>query len=1760
MPKYKVTDSTSGHALILEGDAPPTEDELNQVFASYKQPQPQQVGQPRALLQQQMAQARQEGKQADIGLALAGLGSNKVTDWSQRPLVEIPKITPSPDAGWAKAGLAGTANTITGFAGGMTSPLNLATLPAFAESAAASNLAKFAKWVLGTEMARNALTEGASNLGTIRGDPNASKVSKVEAVLGPLADLYVAGGLGHVKEPVKARLTPADLASPPVERAANPSEIKPSPVQAVEVDPQSPFAKGKVMTGKSPLTPNDTKPALDIASATDQATEEFRHDFKSLATVLKGYQQTGDLTPEQIALFEKRGSAVFNEALQTGDMVKARQVLSQLNQEVTDLAYKKENQNATLQTTQQSDAGGQQGSQVQEGQVLGASGQTQSVLPADVSKGPGGSRPSDGPSAQGVLGHVQTLDKTEQAEEQRRLAGLFGGEEGFHILPPNIFKRIGFQGSTKIDPAQMLNRLKNTLGETSATFEWLKNAGLGSFLSQPRSAEELRQWAEANSPKAEVHSYGMEGKVSEAKKKMADLTHEFETRGYVVDTTRVGGVRLRDQRGNELTGDKLPADLQPKWQEYADAALGVQGEPSDAGGPRATSAYSSVSALPTDEPMPDWTATKSGKNVQRVDVVIPKSTDASLREAALAGRKQVKVGELWQPDNLHENLPNTLGWAMIQYKTGPKGEKIAVIAEAQSRWAQVLRDQKSDLERIQRETEAETGRRMTDTEMATEYRIAQNHPLLRDYNRLILKAAIEQARKEGATHIMVSDAETAMMTEGHDASAAHPQRLSQIQGKAPVIPQEPGMRLNYDTILPKIAEELTGNKGERVSLGEHKNAMDTVTGGREGGGTQQYTKPRSNLIFRNADGTPKTDVSGQMFEIGKRNPEPQFSYFGKDKGEAGFVINPFSKGRPGRSRALFGGETGFVINPVQTDIIDSIKEHFDKGKDLISSVLDGPVKAGVLGFQRYSYPQLEARSPETANVLAQFANAHTAAELRARVNLTKVFGDKLKDEQFLKQFGGLLYEDMRRAAGNEGSNPVFKLHNTPFANEVQYNAFKARPDVQETLARWKSLVQDPAEAMHKELGGQLSATGEETGGFMNLKAVFRDPVTGEEKPSSTGQALSKGPLATVKKGSAFSKERKFTGEEYNLNAADAAVRMLTRNAYEIKKRGVYEALEKAGLGKIIDNKSETPKGMNVLANPVRVLTVLTDKGPMTKNQFLAINPKVESEVSQAFQVNTSCLAKLEKHTPAVNHAIQTVIKVQTALGIDLGVHSVNDVVATMFSPKESWTKALTSVIRTPIELASVRSELKKAGQDLSSNPAIIEELAKMAEQGVSFRGSQPGWAAESLRLTDTATRLFLNREFDARVKKGGVLDTPAERRRYISGRAGEYNKRMMGYFQQQLQETGLSPFVVAGKTFNRLSIGNLIASPGVKGANTVEALRLRLATALGVASALLVLPSTINTISTGSPTANDKVKPWQVYLGTAKDGNAWAMDMTKSTLFARGGRATGVDKVMEQQVMPRLQGEQPASWKQTLREAGMEALKTKVAPYVGPPLNVAGTLLTGKTPLGFEQRSPGEQGPPYIEAAGGALNPLAGPATGYGYEGSKGKSIPARLATKLGGIVGIKELPSPKQIIGNLRRQYLYKLGKGPQADFAPSEYKTLINELESGVTDNAKDVYTKLIEEKVKKHSNAADPVAEAKKDLEVYFNKYAKGHAGLATKEDEEAFVKQLTPHQQDLYAKMLDKQKEVAEAFFALQPKTPKNQNAFGSFGFKGFGKTK
>jgi len=500
---------------------------------------------------------------------------------------------------------------------------------------------------------------------------------------------------------------------------------------------------------------------------------------------------------------------------------------------------------------------------------------------------------------------------------------------------------------------QLVARLENILPpfETSifkdtGVFDKIKAVG------SKVSPDEVKRIISENAPKVEVHSYGMEGKVSEAKKEYDRMTHEWydnlkpEHRD-VVDIANP--VLLDNPKGFFLHKDftEKNATLAEKYIKLRNQ-IELNPEPHDTS-PRATSAYDTVSALPTNEPMPDWTTSKEGKNVQRVDVVIPNKKsltyDEYLKKNNLQhsdelmdrwhrplntpeGLRQKDTDPypvLWQPDNLHENLPNTLGWAMIQYKTGAKGEKIAVIAEAQSRWGQTVREQQQKMavkatllkesqlgsntyEVITKDGKTHKINGKSEQDAVNKYNNVEvrmgvpEHPLLRDYNRLILKAAIEQARKEGATHIMVSDAETAMMTEGHDLQRETVDVIDHLPTKAQAEKQmakykehnpdkaytieksdhsnewvirevearpyqEPGMRLNYDTILQKIAEELTGVKGEKVSLGEHKNAMEDKEPREWDAENNRIQAPRQNLIFKNADGTPKTDVSGMMYSL-----------------------------------------------------------------------------------------------------------------------------------------------------------------------------------------------------------------------------------------------------------------------------------------------------------------------------------------------------------------------------------------------------------------------------------------------------------------------------------------------------------------------------------------------------------------------------------------------------------------------------------------------------------------------------------------------------------------------------------------------------------------------------------------------------------------------------------------------------------------------------------------------------------------------------
>ena len=99
-------------------------------------------------------------------------------------------------------------------------------------------------------------------------------------------------------------------------------------------------------------------------------------------------------------------------------------------------------------------------------------------------------------------------------------------------------------------------------------------------------------------------------------------------------------------------------------------------------GPRATSHYDQIS--PFD---------KKKFPIIKISVVLPKRV-SKVREAEIlkefptAGKTIVEresndLPNLWTPDDIHEDLPNTLGWAMVQIVPDPKtGESVMFVGEA----------------------------------------------------------------------------------------------------------------------------------------------------------------------------------------------------------------------------------------------------------------------------------------------------------------------------------------------------------------------------------------------------------------------------------------------------------------------------------------------------------------------------------------------------------------------------------------------------------------------------------------------------------------------------------------------------------------------------------------------------------------------------------------------------------------------------------------------------------------------------------------------------------------------------------------------------------------------------------------------------------------------------------------------------------------------------------------------------------------------
>lgn len=440
--------------------------------------------------------------------------------------------------------------------------------------------------------------------------------------------------------------------------------------------------------------------------------------------------------------------------------------------------------------------------------------------------------------------------------------------------------KIGFSES-KVAGQQLWNRLKNVLGATSAETKVLEaTPGFQEFLKEKRTPGEVAKWLEDNGPRVEVMKTS-DGASTKAQKRYNEIYHEFETvltrqQLRTLNYDLEAGL-MKEEVQKFLQGQGWEPELAKKGAEFVELEQIIS---KDNNRPMRSASWQSI-APKAEKDMPGYTEIAIVKPLKKratsyQDFLskheLKDSPESELRWQ-LRKSDAEKFGDVTESPQFpssHNFPPNTIGFVRGYMETLSDGRKVFHVIEVQSDWAQEKRRIDSP--------ESDYGPNMVSLNRRLQQQKLHDS-LLSHYERLALKAAIDHAREQGADAIAVSDAETAMMTEGHDRGGMHETALRE-RG---IIPQEKGMRLHYDQSLQKIASELTGEKGSKVSFGGHKMAFEDQFNPGPGPSypLEGRSKPRKDLIFHNPDGTPKTDVSAHLYPLTKARKD--FSYFGSDK-------------------------------------------------------------------------------------------------------------------------------------------------------------------------------------------------------------------------------------------------------------------------------------------------------------------------------------------------------------------------------------------------------------------------------------------------------------------------------------------------------------------------------------------------------------------------------------------------------------------------------------------------------------------------------------------------------------------------------------------------------------------------------------------------------------------------------------------------------------------------------------------------------------
>jgi hypothetical protein len=645
------------------------------------------------------------------------------------------------------------------------------------------------------------------------------------------------------------------------------------------------------------------------------------------------------------------------------------------------------------------------------------------------------------------------------------------------------------------------------------------------------------------------------------------------------------------------------------------------------------------------------------------------------------------------------------------------------------------------------------------------------------------------------------------------------------------------------------------------------------------------------------------------------------------------------------------------------------------------------------------------KNKELVNAGVEHAAARIAAPHIVDDLLAKVFPDAYKNPEGMSRTIDILNKDNvlagydafhyraaeARKLGNEKEARAWEEMAYAIESKHNLNAYNKQiqaalndPKVFANINRWKQYVEPLLNDLYKQVkridpNAELESRGKYTDTRINLvtkeKAEqWAERFKDEQKPLP--EPVTSNYRNPNVKHDAFDVHAKFTGD-YSTDARTALLTVLGPRYNEATKLAFYDALTKSGAA-IEAKPGQLPpdmiQGQEVTRLPIKVPETNREGQTRQVERALYVRQDIAKEIRQVLNTDTP----LQQ-----NPVAKFLTTIQLAQIADAVTHTKNilSVVTSAQGAGSAWKDVTRKMPMLGTADAIVRIS-RITREIMADTPAIREEISDMAKQGLVRSEFPPTGiqkvthAQQFLFKADTAARLIMNRFFDNLVERNLAKDTIANRRDFVN-QIGQYNARLMGELMQKARQSGLSPFIVAGRNYNRMGRRIMTGEPGVEAVGPAAERQMRLTNLAGVAT-LTVLPIMLNVLTTGNPAGRSGTPLGAWDLGGAEDekGKHRVIDLFQIVGIRRGLRSTGLDASIEGWMSGQ-------NANQILGKAIEQAGQSAIHPWLGPAAGFVSKAATGRQ-LDMRgqmeaQNIPEKGGMQYLENTRAALesqNPL----------------------------------------------------------------------------------------------------------------------------------------------------------------------------------------